>query len=94
MSKERRLIALLISIVAVSSVTVSRGMAAEQPGQKPVSFVNDVIPALTRTGCNMGTCHGAAAGKNGFKLSLRGYAPEWDYLAISRQSRGRRINTT
>jgi hypothetical protein len=68
--------------------------ATQYKGQKPVSFVNDVIPALTRTGCNMGTCHGAAAGKNGFKLSLRGYAPEWDYLAITRQSRGRRINTT
>ena len=58
----------------------------------PVSFVNDVIPVLTRNGCNSGTCHGAAAGKNGFKLSLRGFAPELDYNAICRQSRSRRID--
>src|SRR5205807_4869078 len=58
----------------------------------PVSFVNDVIPALTRAGCNAGTCHGAAAGKNGFKLSLRGYAPEMDYAAITRNLSGRRVN--
>src|SRR5205823_3888078 len=56
------------------------------------SFVNDVIPVLTRAGCNQGTCHGAAAGKNGFKLTLRGYAPELDYLVLTRQSNGRRIN--
>src|SRR2546421_4357495 len=60
--------------------------------QRPISFVNDVIPALTRAGCNQGTCHGAAAGKNGFKLTLRGYAPELDYLVLTRQSNGRRIN--
>lgn len=60
--------------------------------QKPVSFINDVIPVLTRAGCNQGICHGAAAGKAGFKLSLRGYAPEIDYNAIVRLAKGRRIN--
>src|SRR5579863_3481969 len=35
------------------------------PGPAPVSFLNDVIPVLTRAGCNAGACHGAAAGKNG-----------------------------
>src|SRR5438067_9104486 len=59
-----------------------------------VSFVNDVVPVLTRAGCNQGTCHGAAAGKNGFKLSLRGFAPDLDYIAITRQSNGRRICKT
>jgi len=57
-----------------------------------ISFVNDVIPALTRVGCNQGACHGAAAGKGGFKLSLRGYAPELDYLSITRQARARRVS--
>lgn len=61
---------------------------------KPVSFVNSVVPILTRAGCNQGTCHGAAAGKNGFKLSLRGYAPEIDYTAITRQAGGRRVSKT
>ena len=59
---------------------------------RPVSFVNEVIPVLTRAGCNMGTCHGAAAGKNGFKLSLRGFAPEIDFIALTRQFQGRRID--
>ena len=67
--------------------------APEQAPQKPVSFINDVVPVLTRSGCNQGSCHGAAAGKGGFKLSLRGFAPEIDYDAIARLGRGRRINT-
>ncbi len=56
------------------------------------SFRNHVIPVLTRLGCNAGACHGAAAGKAGFKLTLRGYDPELDYNVLSRQSLGRRIN--
>ncbi len=56
------------------------------------SFRNHVIPVLTRLGCNSGACHGAAAGKNGFKLTLRGYDPELDYAALTRQSLGRRVN--
>jgi len=56
------------------------------------SFRNHVIPVLTRLGCNSGACHGAAAGKAGFKLTLRGYDPEFDYAVLTRQSLGRRIN--
>ncbi|MFN7945703.1 MAG: DUF1553 domain-containing protein [Blastocatellia bacterium] len=56
------------------------------------NFRNHVIPVLTRLGCNSGACHGAAAGKNGFKLTLRGYDPETDYNTLSRQALGRRIN--
>ena len=61
---------------------------------KPVqySFQNDVVPVLSRLGCSSGTCHGANSGKGGFKLSLRGYAPELDYLSITRQMAGRRIS--
>lgn len=55
------------------------------------NFRNHVQSVLSKTGCNSGACHGAAAGKNGFKLSLRGYDPEGDFFAITRQSRGRRI---
>lgn len=55
------------------------------------SFNDDVIPVLTRFGCNMGACHGKLAGQKGFKLSLRGYAPEQDYESITREGRGRRI---
>ena len=56
-----------------------------------LSFRNDVQPILTKRGCNSGACHGAAAGKGGFKLSLRGYDTPRDYLAITRDARGRRI---
>ncbi|WP_010585886.1 DUF1549 and DUF1553 domain-containing protein [Schlesneria paludicola] len=58
------------------------------------NFRNQVQSVLSKTGCNSGACHGAAAGKNGFKLSLRGYDPEGDYFAITRQSRGRRVVAT
>ena len=42
------------------------------------SFRNQVLPVMTKVGCNSGACHGAAAGKNGFKLTLRGYTPDPD----------------
>ncbi len=64
-------------------------------GQKEapqVSFVRDVMPVLSKAGCNAGTCHGAAKGKNGFKLSLRGYDPEFDHQALTDELEGRRFN--
>jgi len=56
------------------------------------NFRNHVIPVLTKAGCNQGVCHGALAGKNGFKLTLRGYDPEVDYDTLTRQSAGRRVS--
>ncbi len=56
------------------------------------SFANEVMPVLTRFGCNSGGCHGKLAGQNGFKLSLRGYAPEADFESLARESQGRRVN--
>jgi hypothetical protein len=56
------------------------------------SFRNHVIPVLTKMGCNQGACHGALAGKNGFKLTLRGYDPEADYDTLTRSSVGRRVS--
>lgn len=58
----------------------------------PVSFTNDVIPVLTRSGCNTGACHGAARGKDGFMISLFGYDPVGDYHRITREIGVRRIN--
>jgi hypothetical protein len=60
----------------------------------PWSFKNHVLPVLTRAGCNQGACHGAAAGKAGFRLTLRGYGPEIDYDVLSRQALGRRVIKT
>ncbi|HXE15294.1 MAG TPA: DUF1549 domain-containing protein [Bryobacteraceae bacterium] len=56
----------------------------------PWSFRNDVLPVMTKMGCNSGPCHGAAAGKNGFKLTLRGYDPETDYFTLTHQALARR----
>ena len=57
-----------------------------------VTFLRDVAPILNKTGCTSGPCHGAAKGKNGFKLSLRGYDPQFDYQALLYDLSGRRFN--
>jgi len=71
---------------ATVTVTVSN---QQQPFQW--SFRNHVQSVLTKAGCNSGACHGALAGKNGFKLSLRGYDSQGDFNVLTRQARGRRI---
>lgn len=58
----------------------------------PVSFRNDVMPLFSRAGCNAGSCHGAARGKDGFRLSLYGFDPAGDYHRLTRELPGRRIN--
>ena len=58
-----------------------------------VDFAHDVAPVLSRLGCNAGTCHGSAQGKNGFKLSLRGYDPIFDVRALDRRPGRRGIST-
>ena len=55
-------------------------------------FIRDVNPVLSRLGCNQGTCHGAAKGKNGFKLSLRGYDAMFDIRALTDDLASRRVN--
>ena len=60
--------------------------------ERPVGFVKDVMPILDKAGCNSGACHGGAKGKNGFKLSLRGYDPNFDYEALIHDLFGRRFN--
>ena len=61
--------------------------------KRPVtwSFENHVEPVLSKQGCNMGPCHGATAGKGGFRLTLRAYDPDLDYERIVKEARGRRI---
>ena len=56
------------------------------------TFLRDVAPILSKSGCMSGPCHGAAKGKNGFKLSLRGYDPQFDYEALLYDLAGRRFN--
>lgn len=60
--------------------------------QRDVSFIQDVQPALSRMSCNQGTCHGSKDGKNGFKLSLRGYDSLFDHRALTDEIGARRFN--
>ena len=72
---------------AEAKVRVAKAGAGDAP-----SFRNQIIPILTRVGCNSGACHGALAGKGGFKLSLRGYDPETDHFVLTRQALSRRVD--
>lgn len=74
-------------LVADVGVTVSGILP-----QPDVSFREDVIPVLSRAGCNQGTCHASQYGKGGMKLSLFGFAPEQDHTPLVRERRGRRVS--
>ncbi len=65
---------------------------APSPGSPKATFLRDVLPIMNKVGCSQGVCHGAAKGKNGFKLSLRGYDAEFDYQALLYDMSGRRFN--
>lgn len=70
-------------------ISVSVQNTAAKP---PVSFILDVMPLFSRAGCNTGSCHGAARGKDGFRLSLFGYDPAGDHFRITRELPFRRVN--
>ncbi|HUF63100.1 MAG TPA: DUF1549 domain-containing protein [Verrucomicrobiales bacterium] len=55
-------------------------------------YVRDIMPVISRLGCNQGTCHGSNDGRNGFKLSLRGYDPVFDVRALTDDLAARRVN--
>lgn len=78
--------------VSVAGQTAIVPVAVRSVASPPISFVREVMPILGKSGCNQGTCHGSAKGKNGFKLSLRGYDPEYDYHALVQDLSGRRFN--
>jgi len=65
----------------------------EQAGQpREISFKLDVMPLFMKAGCNSGSCHGAARGKDGFRLSLFGYDPDGDHFRLTRELSGRRLD--
>ena len=59
---------------------------------RPISFRHDVMPVISKAGCNVGGCHGAASGKDGFRLSLFGFDPAGDHYRLTREMMGRRVN--
>ncbi|MDB5308923.1 MAG: hypothetical protein JWO38_3125 [Gemmataceae bacterium] len=80
--------AIAAAVAAGPSVSA---VQAQTPPKSP-SFLNEVVPLLTKAGCNQGSCHGKGAGQNGFRLSLRGYAPDQDHRSLTREFDGRRIH--
>ncbi len=75
-------------VIALIFVTNGSGLRAAD-----VSFARDVMAVLSKAGCNLGTCHGNQFGKGGFKLSLRGENPAADFLTLTHEQVGRRVNT-
>ncbi|MFO0919979.1 MAG: DUF1549 and DUF1553 domain-containing protein, partial [Planctomycetaceae bacterium] len=84
---ETQIIATIGSLTATVNCTVKQ---MELPA--PISFKNETLMALTKTGCNMGACHGSPSGKGGFRLSLRAYDPELDIMTLRTEFYGRRTN--
>ncbi|HEY6391914.1 MAG TPA: DUF1553 domain-containing protein [Bryobacteraceae bacterium] len=80
------------AVISAGNKASAQVHVANTNAQFTWNFRNDVIPVMTKSGCNQGACHGALAGKNGFKLTLRGYDPEVDYDTLTRQAVGRRVS--
>jgi hypothetical protein len=81
---------ILLSLAVVFSFAIlsPMGFADDQP----VSFVNDIVQVMTKSGCNAGVCHAKAGnGQNGFQLSLLGFEPLEDYEHLVKEGRGRRL---
>ena len=85
----------LVHVVSVAAGALGLAAAPLVAGvtePQRVTFLRDVAPILNKVGCTAGVCHGAAKGKNGFKLSLRGYDPQFDYESLLYDLAGRRFN--
>ncbi|QDU45260.1 Bacterial Ig-like domain (group 2) [Symmachiella dynata] len=83
----------VVVTVAEKTIHVPVTIYASQAPQQ-FHFENDIVPLLTRYGCNTSGCHGKAEGQNGFKLSVFGFQPDDDYAALTKENRGRRVSTT
>src|SRR5215831_11542174 len=82
------IVPLALSLPASAAVGLPNGSRVEK-----VDFERHVMGLFGRSGCNSGSCHGSFQGKGGFRLSLFGYDPAKDYLALTRDALGRRVNT-
>lgn len=86
-------VSVFIALTAISGLVVPASAAdlAVLNPNKPVSFIRQVVPALSVAGCIAGACHGTPSGKNGFKLSLRGFDPTQDYKQLVLDGRVERL---
>lgn len=79
--------------VTANGETVQVPVQVSGISQQPaIAFKTQVLPVLTKAGCNSGPCHASQYGKGGFKLSVFSFAPEEDFQAICRDRQGRRVN--
>src|SRR5678810_1111473 len=81
-------VATIVVSFSLASWAGTRAISAEP---EP-NFIKDVVPVLTKAGCNAGACHGSFQGRGGFRLSLLGVDPAADYEAIFKGARGRRVS--
>ena len=81
-----------VSTTPATSSPAAVPAASSKPAWAGPSFQLDVMPVLSKAGCNLGVCHGNKNGKGGFKLSLRGEDPAWDLHVLTREQQARRIN--
>ena len=83
-------------VVCIVLIFITSGVQASDANSgdrnRPPSFRTDIAPLLSKAGCNMGACHGNLNGKGGFKLSLRGEDPSFDYQSLTRDQSGRRVS--
>ncbi|HEV3438199.1 MAG TPA: S-layer protein, partial [Gemmata sp.] len=76
----------------VNGMTVKVSVTSEKMDTPlPINFANHVVPVFTKLGCSSGGCHGKIAGQNGFRLSLLGFDPRFDYDNLMKEARGRRV---
>ncbi|MDR3636456.1 MAG: DUF1549 domain-containing protein [Isosphaeraceae bacterium] len=80
-----------VEVVAAGRNVLVAVRVDESHARRSFNFENDVVPVLSKLGCNASGCHGKAEGQNGFKLSVFGSDPPADYIALTRESRGRRV---
>src|SRR5258708_4727847 len=76
--------------IGSQSITVPV-LVSQTEVDNPINFTKEIVPVLTKEGCNQGACHGSQHGKGGFRLSLRGFDPGFDYEQIVQSSKGRRV---
>jgi hypothetical protein len=98
----RHIVALsLLSLIDAAIPANAAPLKASAPSSRPsrvepaavtrLNFTNDILPVLSKTGCNQGTCHGKASGQGGFRLSIFAFDPKADYAAIVKEAGGRRV---
>ncbi len=83
----------MIALILTLALAAAGAPLWAAPNEKPkLSFVKDIVPIFTKSGCANSNCHGSIRGQAGFKLSLFGYEPDLDYDAIVKAQDGRRVN--